>query len=208
MNYGEDVAYWYLRLNGFFPLTNFVLHPQEDNERQGDVDVLAVRPPFVYEQVGGQVEDFDQRLIGDPRNPTWIGVVCEVKTGQVRYDTQVFRDDHVRAATLRLGLLPDPDAESMIDALQRASTHSIRSVTVRKILIATHRWPGQHFEYLPLDHAERFIEARAHKYYDDKHHDRIYFPAGAFQSAIRMEERRRQANQRRSSRNASGRANP
>lgn len=25
-NYGEAWAYWYLRLNGFFPLDNFVVH--------------------------------------------------------------------------------------------------------------------------------------------------------------------------------------
>lgn len=29
MNYGEDAVYWYLRLNGFFSVTNFVLHPTE-----------------------------------------------------------------------------------------------------------------------------------------------------------------------------------
>jgi hypothetical protein len=27
MNYGETLTYWYLRLNGFFLLRNFVLHP-------------------------------------------------------------------------------------------------------------------------------------------------------------------------------------
>jgi hypothetical protein len=26
MNSSEELAYWYLRLNGFFPLTNFVVH--------------------------------------------------------------------------------------------------------------------------------------------------------------------------------------
>jgi hypothetical protein len=26
MNSSEELAYWYLRLNGFFPLTNFVIH--------------------------------------------------------------------------------------------------------------------------------------------------------------------------------------
>jgi hypothetical protein len=32
MNYGETLAYWYLRLNGFFLLQNFVLHPIAESE--------------------------------------------------------------------------------------------------------------------------------------------------------------------------------
>ncbi len=26
MNYGETIAFWHLRLNGFFPLANLVVH--------------------------------------------------------------------------------------------------------------------------------------------------------------------------------------
>ncbi len=33
MNYAETLAYWYLRLNGFFPLKNFVLHSSRLEER-------------------------------------------------------------------------------------------------------------------------------------------------------------------------------
>ena len=29
MNFAEELVYWYLRLNGFFPITNFVLHRDE-----------------------------------------------------------------------------------------------------------------------------------------------------------------------------------
>lgn len=60
MNFGETLAYWYLRLNGFFPLSNFVLHRDEETiEHSADADLLAVRFPFVYEAVGGQPDDWD-----------------------------------------------------------------------------------------------------------------------------------------------------
>lgn len=33
MNYGETLAYWYLRLNGFFLLNNFVVHRTPGNQK-------------------------------------------------------------------------------------------------------------------------------------------------------------------------------
>lgn len=42
MNYGEELAYWYLRFNGFFPISNFVVHRSSGIKRTSDVDVLAV----------------------------------------------------------------------------------------------------------------------------------------------------------------------
>jgi len=44
MNFGETLTYWYLRLNGFFPLANFVVHRGEQGNRPGgDVDFVAIR---------------------------------------------------------------------------------------------------------------------------------------------------------------------
>jgi hypothetical protein len=52
MNYSETLSYWYLRLNGFFLLRNFVLHPPyingRDYEQVADSDLLAIRFPYVY----------------------------------------------------------------------------------------------------------------------------------------------------------------
>ena len=43
MNYGEEISYWYFRLNGFFPLVNFVVHRTEETRYSTDIDLLAVR---------------------------------------------------------------------------------------------------------------------------------------------------------------------
>lgn len=82
MNYGEEIAYWYLRLNGFFPITNFVIHRSQDIEHRSDIDVLAVRLPYVYEEVGGNPDDWDVSLINQLDFNHGLGVICEVKTGE------------------------------------------------------------------------------------------------------------------------------
>src|SRR5208283_1256962 len=81
MNYGEEIAYWYLRLNGFFPITNFVIHRSERIPHTSDCDVLAVRMPDVYEEIGGKPEDWDQDFAMELGFDRVLGVICEVKTG-------------------------------------------------------------------------------------------------------------------------------
>jgi hypothetical protein len=62
MNFSESLTYWYLRLNGFFPLSNFVLHRRNIEDRpSADTDLLAIRFPHVFEQIGGQQDDWDQQ---------------------------------------------------------------------------------------------------------------------------------------------------
>jgi hypothetical protein len=40
-NYGEAWAYWYLRLNDFLPLGNFVVHKDSVVKHRADVDHCA-----------------------------------------------------------------------------------------------------------------------------------------------------------------------
>ena len=39
----EDVAYWYLRLNGFLCLRNFLVHGDRRGEVRTEIDVVGVR---------------------------------------------------------------------------------------------------------------------------------------------------------------------
>ncbi len=50
----ERLAYWFLRLNGFMTIYNFVVHPEEADEhgcynQRTDVDVMGVRFPYRQE---------------------------------------------------------------------------------------------------------------------------------------------------------------
>jgi hypothetical protein len=64
VNFGEELTYWYIRLNGFFPLSDFVLHRGEGIRSPADCDFLAIRFRGVYEEVGGQASDWDSCTLG------------------------------------------------------------------------------------------------------------------------------------------------
>src|SRR4051794_19776677 len=86
MNYGETNTYWYLRLNGFFLINNFVVHRAEGVDYSSDIDILGLRLPYVFEEVGGQDNDWDNSLLQEINPEVATGVICEVKTGAFTED--------------------------------------------------------------------------------------------------------------------------
>lgn len=42
----EDVAHWYIRLNGFLTTPNFVVHPPRKGAQRTDADIIGVRFPY------------------------------------------------------------------------------------------------------------------------------------------------------------------
>lgn len=72
----EDLAYWYLRMNGCLTVRNFVLHPESPkNSQLTDADIIAVRFP------GCEFEDrdADDSLFSSIDAPLFL--VAEVKGG-------------------------------------------------------------------------------------------------------------------------------
>lgn len=78
----DSTAEWFLRLNGFFTVLNFVIHPVEAEEgtvQRTDADVLGIRFPHRHEVVGG-VPLFDHEAFQKASRP--IFAISEVKTGR------------------------------------------------------------------------------------------------------------------------------
>jgi len=75
--HSEDLAYWYLRLNGFLTIRNFIVHPDKGSNQETDVDLLGVRFPFRAENLRRPMLD-DRLFRAVPRS--YI-VLCEVKSG-------------------------------------------------------------------------------------------------------------------------------
>jgi hypothetical protein len=73
----EHLAHWYLRLNGFMTINDFVLHPEHKPwSQRTDADIFGVRFPFRQEQ---DFEDAEPFLL--QRKPYFI--IREVTGGSV-----------------------------------------------------------------------------------------------------------------------------
>jgi hypothetical protein len=147
MNFGEAFGVWYLRLNGFFPLTNFVLHRFRGGAGQNaDCDVLAVRFPHVYEKIGGEPEDWDNDRFqkwGLDHKKNILGIVGEIKTGEYQYKkvNGAFNLDRLQYAIYRLGFFEKDKVEEIARRLFGAASVTIGSVTVAKLVIYPEQFP-------------------------------------------------------------------
>jgi hypothetical protein len=192
MNFAESLAYWYLRFNGFFPITDFVLHRLDgDAGRQtADCDLLAVRLPHVYEKIGGQAEDWDTHQFnewGITLSTDTVGLMVEVKSGRPRradLNQDSFAEDRWKRAVQRFGFWPQETAELLAQASHGKRSHRPEgeSFVVAKILIANgiQSNEGDRWHLLRLSKAECFLVQRMRRY-ERKQLDRMYFPDGLAQ---------------------------
>ena len=77
----EALGYWFLRLNGFLTIPNFVVHPDTGSQQGTDVDVLGVRFPFRRENRRRPMIDSD--LFRRHRDKAYVAL-AEIKTGVCR----------------------------------------------------------------------------------------------------------------------------
>lgn len=73
----EQLAYWYLRLNGFLTIPNFIVHPEKGNAQRTDVDIIGLRFPF-REELKGMVDD--EAFSSYSEKP--VIAIAEVKIGR------------------------------------------------------------------------------------------------------------------------------
>lgn len=201
MNYGETLAYWYLRLNGFIPLRNFVLHPlsKAESKQATDSDLLAVLFPHVYEEIGGQPNDWDH-ILKDwgflPENEI-IGLIVEVKTGKEIHGADVvkaFSEEQNRQAIHRLGMVEN--ANSVVVELKGERIARRDAYCIGKLLFTPSKREGLWLNIM-LREAECFLQERLNKYSDPKTQARMFFPDELMQyfvwKAGRDERRRKGA---------------
>lgn len=184
MNYGEEYAFWYMRLNGFFPISNFVIHKSGKISHSSDCDVLAIRTPNVFEEIGGQRDDWDDWLRDRFDLNKTIGVICEVKTGKYEKD-KLFRKDNVRYCIGRLGFVPEQVIGGFLDQFDGRRVIDLNDqYQIGKVLIANEGPETDRYSYLDLSSVISFLDRRIEKYPEDKYRDRMFFSSILFQSAI------------------------
>jgi hypothetical protein len=180
-NYGEELAYWYLRLNGFFPITNFVFHSLKKKDEtcyNADADILAIRPPNVIEVIKEEEVGLDDKIISEDEKSRYVFVYCEVKTGEYKVDDKFFPKERIEYVFKRFGLDPKKVAED--------PKIEIETKIFKKILIANE--PKKNADkkaiFIPLDSTIEFIMGRFVHYHEDKYPSRMFFNSSLIQQFI------------------------
>ena len=191
MNYGEELSYWYLRLNGFFLIRRFVIHKSRTIRYSSDCDLLAVRPPHVHEEVGGNLHDWDPWLLELLDFNRTIGVICEAKTG--RYQSgKIFKPEYLKYSIGRLGFVPIEEIDQTAQEMEETAVWNIcDQYQICKLLIAEKCVSSDRFACRNLEDIEGFLKGRAQEYHEDKYRDRMFFDSALFQNIIKDVFRKR-----------------
>lgn len=188
-NFGETLTYWYLRLNGFFPLTNFVLHRHDLNrngiQHRADADLLAIRLKHVYEPIGGQTEDWDDWFQdnGLQLADKVIGLMVEVKTGRFNasHIKKSFSKERLTYGIQRLGFYDhtSPTIQHKVESLQQFPVVTSDYYQIAKLLVTRETVEREDLPpclHITLPHIENFISHRMRKYAREKEGSRFFFP--------------------------------
>ena len=181
LNYDEELAYWYLRLNGFFPLTDFVLHRGKQIKHSSDSDVLAIRPPFSGEELLRWPDDYHDFVRNHAGQVRYLGIICQVKTGKDVDPNELFPKLHVLYSLNKLGLCVKREAAN--EALKNKSyADPQQGVRILKLLIAHDKYEHSNFASLTLKEIREFIRVRLKTYKTTKYSDRLFFPSALIQN--------------------------
>ena len=167
-NYAEELVYWYLRLNGFFPIVDFVLH-----HKGGDTDVLAIRAPFTSEFVEGEPLKEDKLLVQMVQNAGcdfyehFTCIIAEAKGGRRSVSrtkiNKKFDLESLKYNLRRLGLFKESDIEPVARNLENNRWFRVPNfATIHKILFAESfvQKPDDKFSFISIDSVKDFINKR------------------------------------------------
>jgi hypothetical protein len=158
MNGGEWLCLWYLRLNGYFTIPNFIVHGRP--AALTDVDVLAVRLPYSSES-----RFIDDGELGIPKDRIDI-IFAEAKRGEIRSLNGPWRDPHAGALNRvlqRVGIVPPDRVGELAAELYMKRSTSENGFTIRICAFGEKispelRQSGVHF--VDWQHVLQFVHQR------------------------------------------------
>lgn len=112
----DDLAYWYLRLNGFLTTVNFVVHPDTGASQRTDVDILGVRFPHRAELLLNSMVD-DRTILKSSFRP--FMVIAEAKKGLCNLNGPWTNpnDENMERVLRAIGLIPIHEVNSAAKSL-------------------------------------------------------------------------------------------
>jgi hypothetical protein len=189
-NYGEAIAYWYLRLNGFFIISDFALHRPKGYPHTSDADLLGLRMPCTTERIDGKEVLYCAKLSTHIDLNKQCGIICEVKTGKLNETdkAELFWRPYVDYSIDRIGFSQD---NSLIKkTLEKDAAYNSESVNIIKLLIAdVLSDESKNYKFISLDDAYNFIKARVATSINTKFPDRFFLKSAFIQNLIWQEEK-------------------
>lgn len=121
----EQAATWYLRLNGYLTVPNFILHPQRT-----EADVLAVRFPYSKEVVGRNMRVDENLVLRDDKIDF---IIAEVKRGRCKLNGPWTKSNtkNMHYVLKWLGMAPPKDIGKIANDLYSKKRHEAPKWTIR-----------------------------------------------------------------------------
>jgi hypothetical protein len=116
----EDLAIWYLRLNGFFTIKSFVVHPEKGPNQETEIDALAIRLPYRAEGLTEEDEMIDDSTILSISNDKCpLVLIAEVKKDSCKINKpwENREKKNMERFLKAIGCTPKEDIETVADAL-------------------------------------------------------------------------------------------
>jgi len=168
----ECLAYWYLRLNGFLTITNFLVHAETKRDRSTEVDILAVRFPFRAENLTRPM--IDDKIFTEHGERICL-VIAEVKSGRCELNGP-WRDPKARnmeKVLAAIGMLPQSCMRTVADSLYQSGYFQDDKHLLSLLCIG--RYPNEALldslslvHQVTFDHMLRFIHGRLVEYLNVK----------------------------------------
>src|ERR1700687_1690085 len=150
----EEFVRWFLRLNGYFGVENFIVHAADDPSRisggliapHTETDTIAVRMPYSTEVAGTlKIANYPQLTLGSEQR--FDVVIAESKAGEDAKPNRVWRNSEVApvAYIVRfVGLhLTDDEIGKIASALSTQYRYEDQKCRFRYIVFS--REPNEHY---------------------------------------------------------------
>jgi len=164
---------WYLRLNGYFTIDNFIVHAADDptrisNDRIGnytEIDILGVRMPYSREVTGCLYVANHEPLVNESERRFDV-VIAEVKSGNDNRPNPVWRNGDnpipIEYIVRFIGLHECDDEISEIAStlLSRYTYEEDDKCHIRYIVfskVANPHWQSQGVTYITYDDIIQFL---------------------------------------------------
>lgn len=139
----EDVAYWYFRLNGFFQIENFVVHPSRRGSQRTDADLLAVRFPHRAERLIDDPDDIMQDdVAGIGLEDDLVDIlIVEIKASRCALNGPWTEDEreNVHRVLAAIGCFPPHLIHEAAHAIYREGVYRKPPLRVRLIAVGRYR---------------------------------------------------------------------